>query len=242
MIKNKIGFLLFLSAIFLMPQALAGKNTSKQTSNSPTAIPGAPAVPAYSGNADLNSDWESPRDISKDQYFLLGGKIVNPACISPFSSGFQDDSYIRSIDLTLCQAVEGYRQVRIRKFAFPPRKLNTNVEYNYTGQDFKNGFFGYHYVGQSASDIVVLNTYHNSGGTGYIECVLLFKATENDHHMVLTRIGSILGGDRCAGGIASTSINGNILTVETYDGKSAPDCNKTKQAQYDLSRSIPNIQ
>ena len=248
MIKDKIGSLLFIFVIFLIPKALAEKKVSDLMSNRSTSIPSIPAgrempdISDSSAKMGLYSDWERPRDISKNRYFLLGDKIVNPACISLFSPGFKDDAYIRSIDLTSCQAIEEYRQVRIRNFAFSPRKLNTNVEYNYNDKDFKDGFFGYQYAGQSAGNITVLITYNNGGGTGYIESVLLFKITQRDHHTILTRIGGILGGDRCVGGITSTSIKDNILTVETYEGKSAPDCNYTKQTQYDLSKSLPDIQ
>lgn len=154
-------------------------------------------------------------------YFSINGYPIHPACIEPFHPGVQNDSYIHSINLTLCQKSENDRIVHIRKTSDRSQKLKIYVEYNRDPikdagvKEINMGYYGYNYIGRAKNGIYVLLGYNNTGGTSSFDDLLLFTANKTGDNLLLTRVGMINGGDRC-NGIASAEIKGNTLMVGRY--------------------------
>lgn len=150
-----ILYLLLIFTTFFLQKAFAELSPNSGITSA-LAVPGVPTASATLGLSKAVSksyhlwSWPKPKDISEGTYFTISNNdfpIVNPSCINVFIPGFKDDSYIRVIDLSMCQYVESYRHIRISRFAFPPRKLIPSIGYDYNNENGKDGSFSYNFIG-----------------------------------------------------------------------------------------------
>jgi hypothetical protein len=177
--------------------------------------------------------------------FAIENKPIHPGCIALFNKSLAGSDYpsiIQSVNLTTCQ----HSNVAYRKLHFDIPHGYYQYENN---KNFEDGYYGYKFIGKTKNNIYVLNTNLSGGGKGNFDKILLLQLakkelfqSDSDNPLKkiviqeLSLIGDISGGDRCAGGIATIKITGNILSITKYQGETPNDCEKTKEITFDLSR------
>ncbi len=153
--------------------------------------------------------------------FYYKNKPVNPRIIQAFSTWMSDNGdHIVAIDLSNAQNSNRFyceKEVKIRQI-----KKNRDIV-SLEGKD--NEWFGYMYIGQTTSGVIVLRTMESGGGSGVFNNLMLLKL-ERDHNiaydeknniikagterLVLKKLGEIPLSDRWDG---TLQIKGNSLLV-----------------------------
>ena len=166
------------------------------------------------------------------------GIEINPACLQPWVPNMESgDIAVPAIDITQCQTQ--YKK----------------TPYQHTVKNFliyplQYGFIGYKYIGQLANGAQVLDFIQNGGGTGEFESLFIVKQQQLQiinqsfsdkvqkqtfDYLFLQRI--ITAGDRCMGGIANVTLQGNTLTITQYNGDNAVDCAPQKELKHQVQVS-----
>src|SRR3990167_5134601 len=97
--------------------------------------------------------------------------------------------------------------------------------------------FSHSFIGKLKNGSDLLEFVENGGGSGEFESLWVVKqqqlkvlkqsldaqeTAQSFDYLFLQRV--ILAGDRCTGGIASVTIQGNAITVMQYEDDNAADC------------------
>lgn len=215
--KKQMTFLkFFLSALFYSTFASANANANNPNARSV-------ATPKQSAN------------------FFYQGQAIKPSCFAPIVADLTNTNYVKSINLTACQAdTQTCSLLKPARFG----GYYCNVSENDPGQ----GFYGYRVIGKTSHNVYVIDGYYNGGGSGTFTTLLFVQIQPGTYYTfdhsgkptssriaVLQILGQVAGGDRCMGDFApSTGLKNNVLSIKQYQGDNAVDCAKTQNFQVNV--------
>lgn len=130
------------------------------------------------------------------------GLTVSPLC---FDQLFGPEGMKESIDVTTCDAVSGYKNI---KTELANGNYQTTYEFpSEPDMPTETGIVSYEVIGQTTAGTAV-QTYSETGGTGRFSSIVMVDLKGN----LLKVVNSVAGGDRCNGGLVDASIKDGKLS------------------------------